>query len=263
MRHEFFSKNDISVPEIDYMGYSSDVRVTGSGGKRIERQYIIHFVISGKGYFNGNQVKAGEGFVIPINTLAEWHPDEKKPWAYLWIVSTDKKMDAIYEIIGADKKTGIFEYGCIDTVSHIANKFLPHERKILPSTLISEYFLHIFNATFLKESKDRVTLKDYFDFAIKYIEVNLHTDLTVNSLCELLGITQPYLYRIFKERSSVSPKQYIDTCRINKAKNLLKTTNLTVSQVALSVGMPDSLAFSKFFSKNVGVSPSAYKKQAD
>ena len=259
MRHEIFSKRDISIPEIDYMGYSGDSNVTRFG-VTVRQQYIIQFVLSGKGYFNGTPVRRGQGFVITPDTVEEYHADLQEPWELLWIVSTDKKMVDIYKIINADKKTGVFDYSCFDTVSYVANSLLPHERKILPSTLLSEYFLRIFNAAFLQENQSREVLKDYFDFATKYIQVNLHTELTVNLLCQLLGITQPYLYRIFKGKSGLSPKQYIDNCRIQKAKFLLKNTELTITQIAASVGMPDALAFSKFFSKNVGVSPSVYRK---
>ena len=259
MRYEIFSKKDFEIPDLEYLGYSSDIRVTGNGGVQIERQYILHFVLSGKGYFNGNLVKGGQGFVIPINTVAEYHSDTFEPWEFLWVVSLDAKMLSVFEILGADKETGIFNFSSLDTVYEVADKLKLSERRIVSSAMLGEYFMRIMNAETSATDTSKATVKDYFDVSVKYIENNLHTELTVGALCDLLGITQPYLFKIFKQRSGISPKQYIDTGRIKKAKQLLKNTDLTVTQVAISVGFVDVLAFSKFFSKNVGISPSAYR----
>ena len=259
MRYEIFSKKDFEIPEIEYMGYSADSKVTRFGATVRESQYILHFVISGKGYFNGTQVNAGQGFVIPMNTLAEYHPDEADPWSFLWVVSLDARMLSVFEMLGADEKTGVFNYKSVETVAYIGSKFMPYERRISSSALLCEYFLHILNAETAEKETSKGIIKDYFEFSEKYIENNLHSELTVAGLCDLLGITQPYLFKIFKARSGISPKQYIDMCRIKKSKQLLKTTSLTVSQIGASVGFADVLAFSKFFSKNVGTSPSAYR----
>lgn len=259
MRYEIFAKKDVEIPEIDYMGCSADSKVTGSGGVAVSKQYLIHFVISGRGYYNGEAVESGQGFIITANTLAEYHPDPMQPWEYLWIVSQDERMQSVFEMLDADKKTGVFNYKSIDAVSVVAEKIKFSEQRILSSAKLSEYFLYILNCEILQRNTNRNVIKDYFRFAVDYIEVHLLSGVSVGDLCEVLGITQPYLYRIFKEKSGLSPKKYIDNYRIEKAKSLLKNTQLTITQVAASVGISDSLAFSKFFSKNVGKSPSAYR----
>jgi transcriptional regulator GlxA family with amidase domain len=62
-----------------------------------------------------------------------------------------------------------------------------------------------------------------------------------------------------KEKLGVSPKQYIDEVRIDKAKRLLKETSLSITQIASSVGFPDVLSFSKFFSSKAKQSPTHYR----
>ena len=259
LRYEIFSKKDFEIPDVEFIGYSADIKVTGSGGVDISRQYILHFVLSGKGYFNGNLVKGGQGFIIPINTVTEYHSDASDPWEYLWVVSLDAKMLSVFEIFGADKETGIFNFSSLEAAYEIADKLKVSERRIVSAAMLGEYFMYIMNSEISVKDTSKATVKDYFDVSVKYIENNLHTELTVGGLCELLGITQPYLFKIFKARSGISPKQYIDACRIKKAKLLLKTTSFAITQIAASVGYADVLAFSKFFSKNVGASPSAYR----
>jgi AraC-like DNA-binding protein len=260
VRYEIFARKDIEIPEIDYMGFSADSKVAGSGGVAVSKQYLIHFVIEGRGYYNGVAVESGQGFIITKNTLAEYHPDPMQPWEFLWIVSQDERMQSVFEMLDADPKTGVFDYKIIDAVSVVADKIKLSEQRILSSAKLCEYFVYILNCEILQRNTKKNVIKDYFRVAVDYIESHLISGVSVVDLCVIIGITQPYLYRIFKEKSGLSPKQYIDNYRIQKAKFLLKNTELTITQIAASVGMPDALAFSKFFSKNVGASPSVYRK---
>ena len=61
------------------------------------------------------------------------------------------------------------------------------------------------------------------------------------------------------EHVGSSPKKYIAACKLSEAKRLLLETGLRISEVAMAVGFEDALAFSKFFSKNMGVSPTAFR----
>ena len=75
----------------------------------------------------------------------------------------------------------------------------------------------------------------------------------------MTGITQPYLYRIFREETGLSPKQYILNEKLDHAKRLLRETEFSVSEIAGTVGFASVLDFSKFFSRQTGESPSAYR----
>ena len=51
---------------------------------------ILHFVISGCGYFNGKKVTANQGFFIGPNELHEYHSDCENPWTYCWIIFSEE-----------------------------------------------------------------------------------------------------------------------------------------------------------------------------
>lgn len=78
---------------------------------------------------------------------------------------------------------------------------------------------------------------------------------------ELLGVSQPYLFRIFKEATGKAPKQYLNDYRLLQAKKLLTTTALSITEIANSVGYADVLTFSRFFSSKEGCSPRAYRNR--
>ena len=127
-------------------------------------------------------------------------------------------------------------------------------------TQLSELFLHIFNSCVQIESRPKNSIaRIYFDFSVNYIKTNLHLPISVTDLCSTIGITQPYLYKIFKQETGISPKQYMLNCKFAEAKKLLAHTELSISQIANSVGYENVLDFSKLFSKQTNLSPTAYR----
>lgn len=64
----------------------------------------------------------------------------------------------------------------------------------------------------------------------------------------------------FRTVTRTTPREYINTLRINKAKALLENTEISVAEIANMVGYSDPLYFSRFFKKKTGMSPLIYKK---
>lgn len=147
-------------------------------------------------------------------------------------------------------------------MASVANRLKNSSDISSSSSRLAELFLHIFHSCIENDESLHTSLaKSYFKFSINYIKTNLHLPITVNDLCRATYITQPYLYRIFKEECGSSPKQYITNCKISEAKRLLEQTSLSVTRIACSVGFSSAVDFSKFFSKNIGISPTEYRKQ--
>lgn len=256
MRYETFSSNRVIIPHINYIGGSSNIAY----GPTKRNQYLIHYVLSGKGYFNGALVKEGQGFLITPGMHEEYHPDESDPWTFLWVVSYDNAMQYFFDCHNADPNTSVFTYHDLHEMKKMFENIKRCTRRLSPSTEVAELFLHIFNRCVKSERQLRGANEQmYYDFAVNYINQNLHSAVTVQYLCELLGITQPYLYNIFKSRLGCSPKQYISDCKLTQAKDLLSKSTYTISQIADSLGFPDVMAFSKFFLRKTGISPTQYR----
>lgn len=95
--------------------------------------------------------------------------------------------------------------------------------------------------------------------AEKYIDNNLtDADLNMPRLAKECGISEAYFRRLFKEKYSVSPYEYVENLRINKAKELL-ASNKPIQEIAISCGYGSIYAFSRAFKNNVGISPRDFK----
>ncbi|MBQ7387085.1 MAG: helix-turn-helix domain-containing protein [Clostridia bacterium] len=258
MRYEIIASDELAPPAIKVIGYSSDAAVARFG-PGVRDQYIIHYVLSGEGYFNGNKVKMGEGFLIAPGMKEEYFPDEQNPWSFLWIISEDAAMQGYFDRIGAAPKTNIFRIAKLDEIEAVATS-IKNSQKVLASTAeLSEMFLHIMNSTLVTTHSAPNTVS-YFEFSRNHIEMNLHLSVEVAELCRLLGVTQPYIYKIFKSNTGMSPKQYINECKMKRARKMLSETELSISAISDALGFSSPLDFSKFFKKHEKVCASEYRR---
>lgn len=261
MRYSVFSAKDVPTLGINSIGYAKNPKVTRFGPTR-RNEYIIHYILSGKGTYNGNTVSKNQGFLITPQSFEEYYPDENEPWEFLWIIADDARMDEYFAHIGANPETNIFSYDFAHKLQDVKHFLVANNMKTLNAAHISQLFFSIFRWHLEKNdaTAQKTAAEAYVDFAVNYIKTNYHRHLTVDELTETLGVSQPYLFRIFKGAFAKSPKAFITDYRLGLAKQLLSSSNLPVSQIAASVGFEDALAFSKAFSKKEGESPSAYRK---
>jgi AraC-like DNA-binding protein len=82
----------------------------------------------------------------------------------------------------------------------------------------------------------------------------------VTNVAEKFNVSEVYIRRIFKERFSMTPKEYLQRLRIDYARKLLSYGCISISEVAAKSGFNDEKYFSSAFKKDVGKSPSAYAK---
>ncbi|PAD79235.1 MULTISPECIES: response regulator [Paenibacillus] len=120
----------------------------------------------------------------------------------------------------------------------------------------------------------RRTAEDIFDFKrldergktahvidrlCQYIEEHLDQDITLVHLAERYFFNPSYLSRLFKQERGINLSEYIEKCRIRRAKELLKEGDLKVRDVAPLVGYDAAHSFTRFFKKATGLTPQEYR----
>ena len=84
---------------------------------------------------------------------------------------------------------------------------------------------------------------------------------TIAIYAQVAGISENYLSRLVKQSTGRSVGAWIDIVRIQRAKRLLSSTNLSIIDIAASVGVEDQSYFSRLFKKETGITPSAFRKK--
>jgi AraC family transcriptional regulator len=95
--------------------------------------------------------------------------------------------------------------------------------------------------------------------AIDYINDHLDSKIKLDDLASLIGLSSFYFCHLFKESTGIAPYKYIIKQRIEKAKVLIKTSKLTIAEIALECGFSSQSQMTQRFSKCVGVTPKVYR----
>ncbi len=92
------------------------------------------------------------------------------------------------------------------------------------------------------------------------IRSQMHRRITLPTLAAETGLSVSRLSHLFKGHTGHSPARYLKQLRMERARELLETTFLTVKEVCARVGLNDVSHFVRDFEKTYGVSPSRYRK---
>lgn len=111
-----------------------------------------------------------------------------------------------------------------------------------------------------KNKNERDRASEIIGHICQYIEENLEEDLSLVRIAEIHFFNPSYLSRFFKQEFGMNLSEYIDKCKIRKAKDLLRNHDLKVRDVAISVGYEAAHSFTRFFKKMTGVTPQEYRE---
>lgn len=101
------------------------------------------------------------------------------------------------------------------------------------------------------------------DEVIAYIHKNIYEPLPLSLLASYIGYSPYHFSRIFKERIGLPPLYYVSSLRLEKAKDLLLHTHLSIRDIALEIGQQSLGTFTTRFTERVGVSPSTFRNSRD
>ena len=108
----------------------------------------------------------------------------------------------------------------------------------------------------LNEKNEDATIKQIKDF----VEKNYAEKITLEQIAQKYHYNYQYLSSYFSTKMKLTFNEYLNTIRINKAKELISHTNYTYEEIAHEVGYSNQSYFSKAFKKYTGTTPAKYKK---
>ncbi len=239
-----------------------------SFGPALKPNYVIHFVLSGKGVFSIGgkkyELESGSGFLIPPGELAFYQADKEEPWTYIWVGFSGSKAREYISGIGLFSHAPIFHSEEHEALYACVKDMMEHNTYGVANELRRIGQLHVFLSMIAKENSMEEEVgkgNQYVKRAIDYIQSNYHIPIKVTDVADYVCINRSYLYSLFQEALEVSPQQFLSRYRITKAAELLLTSSLPVESIALSTGYNDPFVFTKAFKQLTGMSPTTYRKE--
>ncbi len=131
----------------------------------------------------------------------------------------------------------------------------------IKSALFSALIHIIRNYDYIKHDSSiskSIIMTERLKDAISYINNNLETKLSLKEIADVACLSQTYFSTMFKKLNGISPWDYIKIKRVEKAIELLKTTNMSKLEIAKKCGFESSSNFYKIFLKITGKKPNDY-----
>ncbi len=248
---------------VDRIGRKAE-RKSRIPGLRILGQFGVVHIEKGKGYFISKStgeisIRQGDTIVLLPDEPHCYYSD--KQWTERWIVWNGPHAHLLADLGLLNKTVIIDDYNEAVLKAHRQLAKLMNEESIDAiferKLIILEMIRSLHNSSQLKRSDDSYIrcLTDVMD----YIKVNYNKDIYTEELAKYAHLSSSHFRRLFKLHTGRSPKQFITSLRISKAKQLL-AKGYSIKQTANIVGYDDVIYFMKVFKKTVGMSAGVFSR---
>jgi len=240
------------------------------GNYKIERDnynnYLIMYIKEGSGHikFNNKTFTAKKNDVVFLNcykphsyyTLTGWNIQ----WFHFDGNSSKKLFNMIFERTGVVlslQNSNVIQLNISKILENLKSK------TIIPESIISCY-IHRILAEMIVISAETNFSEDkksnYITDAITFIECNYQQKIDLESISRSVNLSPYYFSREFKQMTGYSPYEYLINTRINKAKMLLKKSNMSIKEIAFSVGYSCESNFVDAFHKITSLTPKKFRE---
>ncbi len=250
----------MSELKIDYFRYRTPSPITAIPETVIDATYMV-FVIEGSLDYVINDRKVsvgvGEALCLPVGTKRErLHKDSgAKYYSFLVRGADEGDLSHIPEKFNYSRNRNVLS--CLYAIEKTyISRYYSLESPLLTDrtcAILTELLIN-----FCANLSEYSSKNPYVDRITEYIRDNYKSKITIEAIAEHVHLNPSYCSTLFKEETGETIGSFIKNYRLEIAKDELERGS-TVKTTADAVGFVDQYNFSKWFSKNVGMSPSDYR----
>ena len=199
---------------------------------------------------------------MPANYPHEYYAEEDV-WDIHWVVPSGYGIDDMLRQFGLAEPR-VCSLGNVKMLEHIFRKM--HDA-IRADSLFGNYrasgylydflieFYRLISSETASGAPNSALMK-----VVDYINFNFASEITMDDLCAVSGVSKQYLCLLFKNTLASRPMEYIAKRRIQAAKELLVSTNKGIEDISEEVGFCTASYFCKLFKRYEGMTPSAFRR---
>lgn len=243
------------MTELEYV-WIRNYETTRTIAKHAHECYEFVYYIKGTGtaYLEEKEYAYSSGTCVLIPPKAQHCETHKELTSMIAIGFTLK--DYFYSpdfVYLSDEKSRIF-----DLVQKIRHEFkakaVYHVEYI--ESVLNELMIELFRMTQPASVKKLTS----FDYVISYLKEYFMADIDIKAFSKNSGYCVDHFRTLFKEKTGLSPKEFVLNERLKNAKHFLEDQSLSLERIAEKCGFQYYSQFSLFFKKKTGLSPSEYRK---
>lgn len=234
-------------------------------------EYILIYCIKGYGVAIVNHkiyhISPGDFFIIPSHTPFSYYADELKPWSIFWFFFTGDAIEEIAQLFiqSTNSYKGYLPYN--DERVKLFNRIYAYlERGNGKNNInyMNMCLLNLITSLVLitdTNPKKEDKIQSVINSSIQFMKEHSEKNLTLLQIAENVNISISHFSSLFKKHTGISPINYHNIIKIQKACDYLKFTNLLVKEISFKIGILDVQYFSRLFTKNMGVTPNKYRER--
>ena len=235
-------------------------------------EYQIIYITKGQGVFESQclkktVVKAGTLILLFPNEKHRYKPDENTGWDEYWIGVKGSIMDNLLASGYFKTDNPCLFIGFSDTVFDLYNRIIENTKEEKPGyqPMISGAALHLLGACHAALKSDQTGNKEeelIINKSRLLFRSNISNAYSARHAASDLCVGYCWFRKLFKNYTGLSPGQYYLQLKIEKAKNLLISSDLSVKQISNELNFESNFYFSKIFKEKTGLRPTEYRKQS-
>jgi AraC-like DNA-binding protein len=229
---------------------------------------FLFFCVDGYGWYKIEnelfEVSPNEFFILPANTEHAYGSRDANPWTIYWVHfggTALSDLNAMQSVKDHFKpmhiKTNDVIISLFAKIYQTLESGYSIDNLVFSNLCFSQFLtLFIFNA---KHFDANVSRSDIVDDVIRFMQENIHKNITLNDLCQQFYYSPSRFSSLFKQRTGYSPIDYFIQLKMQKASQLLDFTDQSIKDIAATFGFDDPYYFSRRFRKTIGMSPKKYR----
>jgi AraC family transcriptional regulator len=266
----FFSPSDIIRKYYCYMlscgHYNCDSEYSVSRGGN--RSPLFFYIVSGvlKLEYMDNHYEAAADDIVLINCYFPHHYYCDSNCEFLFFHFDGKEVQTITNHLIEQNQSPVFHLNnATEIYKNIREPILRlcYQEQTTDTSLSSLVYSTLCSIQAFNEILPRTASpsSDAITRVIDYMKNNINQQLSLQSLAEQVNLNSYYLAHLFKKETGSSPIEYMTNLKINYAKLILRNTNITISELADTLGYSSPSSFINTFKARRGLSPQKYREQ--
>ena len=237
---------------------------------RVLDEYQMLYLIEGEGIFSSEHVrnvhiKAGDIFLLFPGEWHTYHPLPGVFWKSYWIGSKGRNMDDLmrYNFLSLEKPVYHVGFSCdivylYNSAIKAAKEEAAYSQQILAG-IVNNLLGHMYALERNMELNRRGGYVDMINKARLRIREGVESKITVQEIAAELGSSYSNFRKLFKVYTGMSPALYQQDLRLQRAKELLSTTDMSIKEIAYRLNFDSPDYFSSKFKVKIGCKPSEYR----
>lgn len=238
---------------------------------RVIDEYQMLYIAEGRGTLTTAscremQIKEGDIFLL---FPGEWHtysPDRETGWKEYWIGFKGINMDSRVAEGFFQKENPLYYIGYNETAVSLYREAIhvAQSQEKYFQQLLAGIVNHLLGVVFSTHENIRLRASSspkLIDKARAFMQEKIESEIEMPEVAEYLNISYSSFRHIFKQYTGIAPSQYYINLKIQKAKEMLRSTSASIKEISWYLHFDTPEYFTKIFKKKTGMSPSQFRAQ--